>query len=515
MKKSIAILLVLVMVLGLFAGCGKANQDTNAPQAGTNDVADAPADAAQSEVDVLHTTAIMTSESFNPLVNGNGDKHVYHALFDCLFMFDNDGNPVPMLAESYEKNGREVTIKMREDATFADGSPVKASDVVFSYETTLADPTLMYNMTMFFNDCEAVDDFTVKFTLANSYCKWMNLLSELLYIVQESTYDPVANDYTKTAPGGSGAYTLVEQDASGAVHLKAREDYWRLTPDYEEVVVYAAMDDATEIIALQTGEIDLAPQLGLAAYTQFAGDPNVTAVAFDGWTTMGLMSHVGDAAFRKAISYAINRDTILAICNGGNGSPSTSAFSPKVMGDYAGAVEYPTYDVEKAKAILAESKTDLSHTYTLSVFDADSQAVAQCVQQDLKAIGINLEVSMTDINVWFDNLMSGNNEFSMTAMATDMVGAEDMMSMFDPQAGYPFPLSDEALELVQTAPYIEDDAERYDAMIKLLNIVNEEGLWTALYDCPNYMAYSNKVGNINDCGAGTCVFYFADMTVAG
>ena len=106
MKKYLAILLALVMVLGLFAGCGKTNADEPAAQPGNDAAADAPAAPTEPAVDVLRTTAIMTSESFNPLVNGNGDKHIYHALFDCLFMFDNDGNPVPMLAESYEKNGR-------------------------------------------------------------------------------------------------------------------------------------------------------------------------------------------------------------------------------------------------------------------------------------------------------------------------------------------------------------------------------------------------------------------------
>ena len=69
--KKIASILSLLLTMSLLAGCGSKNTEEPAPQAGTNDVADAPADAAQSEVDVLHTTAIMTSESFNPLVNGN------------------------------------------------------------------------------------------------------------------------------------------------------------------------------------------------------------------------------------------------------------------------------------------------------------------------------------------------------------------------------------------------------------------------------------------------------------
>ncbi len=520
MKRIIAILLVLVLSFSLLAACAK-SEKTDAPssdnQTNTENNGESEnkggATIPVANETTLKTVAIMTSEHFTPLVNGNGDKHVFHALFDCLFMFDNDGNPVPMLAESYEQDGLEVTIKMREDATFADGTPVKASDVVFSYETTLEDPQLMYNMTMFFANCEAVSDYEVKFTLANGYCKWQNLLAELLYIVEESTYDK-SNDYTTTAPGGSGAYVLDHQDNAGTVFLTARDDYWRCTPDFKNVEVYATMDDATQLISLQTGELDLAPQLGLATYTQAKAVDGLTAVAFDGWQTMGLMSFVGDDAFRQAIFHGINRQTILDICNEGNGTPATNLFAPKVVGKYTDVVEFTGYDVDLAKECLSNSTTDLSKTYTISVFDDDAAAVAQCIQQDMKALGINMEIEQIDINTWFDALMAGNLEFGLTAMATDMVGLEDMMSMFDPDAGYPFPLSDELLEMVKTAPYIQDDDERYDAMIELIKQLLIECQWTPLYDNPMYMAYNSRVTNINDCGAGTCVFYFADMKLA-
>ncbi len=543
MKRILAILLVLTLCVSMLAACGQSGKtdtpsdsqtETDAPAdaEGGESEAEAEADAGEAETEgeaeaeadagavipvedetTLKTVAIMTSEHFTPLVNGNGDKHVFHALFDCLFMFDNDGNPVPMLAESFTQDGLDVTIKMREDATFADGTPVKASDVVFSYNTTLEDPTLMYNMTMFFTACEAVSDYEVKFTLANSYCKWQNLLAELLYIVEEATYDK-SNDYTDTAPGGSGAYVLDHQDSAGTVYLTARDDYWRCTPDFKNVEVYANMDDATELISLQTGELDLAPQIGLATYTQAKNVDGLTAIAFDGWSTMGLMTFVGDNEFRQAIFHGIDRQTILDICNEGNGSPSTNFFAPKVVGVYTDAVPFTGYDPELAKECLAKSTADLSATYTISVFDDDSAAVAQCIQQDMAALGINMQVEQIDTNTWFDRLMAGTLEFGLTAMATDMVGLEDMISMFDPDAGYPFPLSDKLLEMVKTAPYIPDDNERYDAMIELINQLLVECQWTPLYDTPMYMAYNSRVTNINDCGAGTCVFYFADMKLA-
>ena len=158
--------------------------------------------------------------------------------------------------------------------------------------------------------------------LVNSYCKWQNILAELLYIIEEESYDPSA-DYSSISPVGSGPYTLESVDASRKVTLKAREDYWNGAPEFKTVEVSAGVEDATALISLQTGEVDLVAQMGLASFTQAQQDENPTCVSFDGWSTMGVMVQMGDDAFRQAVFHAINRDTIIQICNNGNGTPST------------------------------------------------------------------------------------------------------------------------------------------------------------------------------------------------
>lgn len=484
MKKVLSILLAAALCLGLLAACSGNNA---ADPTGT--------DAAATDT-TLKAITLVSSEAFNPLSSaGQGDKPVYHALFDCLFRFDNDGNVVPMLAESYEQDGMEVTLHLRKDVTFSDGNPMTAKDVVFSYNQNLEDPTLRYNMTMISTGMDVVDDYTVQLHLANTYCKWQNILAELLYIVEESSYDS-ENDYTSSAPVGSGPYTLTSVDESRKVTLTAREDYWNGAPEYKTVVVSAGVDDATALIALQTGEADLVCQLGLATYSQAQKDSNLKGVSFDGWSTMGLMIMTGDDAFRQAIFHGINRQTILDICNEGNGSESTNYFSPKVVGDYADTVPFTGYDVELAKECLAQTSVDLSQTFEIQVFDATSANVAACVQSDLAALGIQVEISSVDTNTFFDNLMGGNMQMGMTAMATDMVGLEDMMSMFDPDAGYPFSISDELINMAKTVPTIADDAERHEAMKALLEQLNVECPWVPLYDSPFYMVYNNRVDNM-------------------
>lgn len=106
-------------------------------------------------------------------------------------------------------------------------------------------------------------------------------------------------------------------------------------------------------------------------------------------------------------------------------------------------------------------------------------------------------------------------QMGIAALGTDMVVAEDMLSMFDPDAGYPFNISDELVTMAKTAPYVEDEDEHVTAVIEMLEALTVECPWVPLYDTPMYMLHSARVGNINDCGSATYVYYFGDMTVEG
>ena len=152
--------------------------------------------------------------------------------------------------------------------------------------------------------------------------------------------------------------------------------------------------------------------------------------------------------------------------------------------------------------------------YTIEVYDADSAAAAQCIQADLAVIGIQTEIVEEEVGTWFDNLMAGNMDFSIVAMGTDMVGTEDMLSIYDPNAGYPLPVSDELVQMVKNAPTIADDDERYAEVVKTIELAVEEAAWVPLFDAPMYYAYNSSLKGTVDVTAATCVMYVGDMSFA-
>ena len=93
--------------------------------------------------------------------------------------------------------------------------------------------------------------------------------------------------------------------------LTANPNYWNGEPAIKNVEIVACIDDATALIALQTGELDIASQIGKAAYAQTATMDGVTGVSFNGWQNSGLFDFVDDVNFRQAVFHAINRDTLV------------------------------------------------------------------------------------------------------------------------------------------------------------------------------------------------------------
>ena len=110
--------------------------------------------------------------------------------------------------------------------------------------------------------------------------------------------------------------------------------------------------------------------------------------------------------------------------------------------------------------------------------------------------------------------MAGNMDFSIVAMGTDMVGTEDMLSIYDPDAGYPLPVSDELVQMVKNAPTIADDDERYAEVVKTIERAVEEAAWVPLFDAPMYYAYNSSLKGTVDVTAATCVMYVGDMSFA-
>lgn len=280
---------------------------------------------------------------------------------------------VPNLAKSWETNAdfTEFTFHLK-DATFADGSPVEASDVVWSItrlKNLKASPSFLMDGLI---NAEAVDAKTVKFTLDAPSSEFLNKIS--------ASYTGVINAEAAMAAGatagedapetdkteqwflsnsvGSGPYAMKSYTPEAELRLSRNDAYWGDAPAFSEIVVTQIQDAVSQAQALETGQVDIAMQIDPdTARSIRSADVTTEVVPSYNFVYIGFipgakgMAEVITPEVRQALALAIDYDGMLDFTVGGsgakqaapipNGFPGTAGLTPRAQ------------DVEKAKEMLA------------------------------------------------------------------------------------------------------------------------------------------------------------------
>ena len=241
-RKALTLLLAILILATAVTGCG--GKDS---QAGGDD----------STVTVLGS---VINETFDPFTTANMESWVEFALFDHLVRIDENGDPQPMLAESWEEgeDGLTITLHLRQDVKTHDGLEFNADDVIFSLDTLFASPTNYY-LSTYMASWEKVDDYTVQVVKGGAYCKTLEVLATNCPMVSMEAYQELGAEGFAAEPAGTGPYTLVEQGGDNVVTLQANQDYWNGVPAFETLEVRPPIDMATAVISLQNGELDIVP----------------------------------------------------------------------------------------------------------------------------------------------------------------------------------------------------------------------------------------------------------------
>lgn len=438
MKKLIALLLTLAMVLSL-AACGgsEAPAATEAPKADAP-AAEAPAAEAPA-AEPTYKTELNIAINANPpsldahaantnIVGGIG-SHIY----EPLFAMNGDNVPTPVLAESYEisEDGTVYTIKIRQGVKFHNGQEMTADDVVPSMENWLAKSTKATPIagTTF----AKVDDYTITMTLPEAYAGALDILAgnvQFAAIYPKSSLDN-AGEAGITEYIGTGPYKLVEWKQDQYVHLTKYEEYQQpvgessgftgektaATPDiYFRVVT----DETTRIAGVQTGEYDISEGISLEQYESLAADPAVTLYTKTGGTlnlffntTKGIMAK---EEMRDAIMAALNCDDIMMASyinadlyslNQGWMNPASATWGSE------NSEHYSQNNVEKAKELLTAAGYAGEEIILVTTPDYPAMYNATLVvQAQLVAAGINAKVEQYDFATFMEH-RANPDQFSL------------------------------------------------------------------------------------------------------
>ncbi|MFT4305312.1 MAG: ABC transporter substrate-binding protein [Microbacterium sp.] len=317
------------------------------------------------EPTVLKIGTATAFSSWDPTQASEGHLFpAYQAVYDTLLRKEADGTLSPWLATdwTYDEDDTQLTLDLRDDVTFSDGTALDADVVVANLDAfrdgTGSAATTLANVA----DVEAVDSDTVRIELSEPDPALLDYLANAAGLIASA--DAVGTDSIATTPVGSGPYTLDAEDSSvdDTLVFVKNEDYWNPDVQHYDRIEISYLPDATaRLNALLSGQVDAAvldvksaDEAASAGYGVLDNPINWRGFVISDRAGT-LVPALADVRVRQAINYAIDSSSILSEIYGGYGTVTSQIFGPDSTAYVADLDDAYPYDPEKAKELLAEA----------------------------------------------------------------------------------------------------------------------------------------------------------------
>ncbi|MFV0482247.1 MAG: ABC transporter substrate-binding protein [Campylobacteraceae bacterium] len=310
MRKS---LLFAILVSLFFIGCDKPKSEVKVE---TKPETKVETPKVKDEI-VISVGPAITEGGFDPILGyGQHDPDIFHS---TLLKFDENIELQNDLAKSYEisEDKKVYTFKIRDDVKFSDGKPLTANDIAFTYQKAKESGSLVDLTTL--EKVEALDDFTVKFTLGSPWSVFLRSVA-FIGIVPKHAY---TNDYGMK-PIGSKAYKIAELKPKEQLILVPNEYYYGKKPFFKKVTI-VNIDEDSILATAKSGKFDV-----LMINPEFAKEKiegmnlvNLKTVDTRGFNLPVVKEFVdetglkrgnnvtSDIAIRHALNIGINRQNII------------------------------------------------------------------------------------------------------------------------------------------------------------------------------------------------------------
>lgn len=342
-------------------------------------------------------------------------------LFDTLVDYDEGTTIVPELALSWEQSpdGRQVTFRLRPDVRFSSGRACSAADVKYSLERLLR-PSLHSQGAEFFQGIVGAREYAagtadtvrgiatpapdrVQFTLEAPDALFLHKLTmPFAAVVDREGVERVGDDDFARHPAGTGPFVLAEWVAWQRLRLTRNPTYFRAgLPYLDGVELTIGTSDQLAWFKYQAGELDISG-IPSAEFTRVIADPRYRPVLLERTTLrtqyLGLNCEVppfDQVPVRQAMNLAINKQRLLELIDG-RGVVANTILPPDMPAYDPATPGYP-HDPATARARLTEAGLGAGFSTVLwATHDDGALRIAQSMQQDLKAIGIDLAIKPVD-----------------------------------------------------------------------------------------------------------------------
>jgi peptide/nickel transport system substrate-binding protein len=373
---------------------------------------------------VLTVAFASDTKALDPAFSVNfSERQPLYLIYNTLLALKPDLTMAPELAERWETSadGRKLTLHLRRGVKFHDGTEFDASAAKFNLDRRL-DPAVASPQRAQLADIiasvEAPDPATLVINMKKPSPSILGMLAQREgFVASPAAIQRFGKDFT-TNPVGTGPFVFKEWTPGQRLVVERNPNYWESGKPYLDGVIFA--DITNTVVGVQrliTGEADYISALSPLDIRQIESrrdiklDPSVVGRWY------GLQWQLDRPPFnepkvRQAVAHAIDRKRIVDIVMSGK-APVAEGLTPPALWWFDSALRGPAYDPARARTLLAEA----GHANGLKVGLSNPQInllqqMNQLVQEQLKAVGIDVTLEPVAQSDWYPRLVQGAINFS-------------------------------------------------------------------------------------------------------
>lgn len=527
MKKTVALLLVAVLVGSLLlTACG--NQASNADK-----------------LDTLAVNVGPDPDTIDPALNSSvdGATLVIHG-FEGLMTLDKNGIPVPGQAKSYKVSDdkKTYTFKLRDNLKWSDGTPLKASEFIYSWNRaispdTAADYAYMFDVIDGFDkgklNVTAPDDKTVVVTLKTATPYFLELTAFPAYSpVRQDIVEKNGDTWAVNAETyiGNGPYKMVEWVPGSHMLYEKNKNYWNYKKLGSEKIKFVLMEDDIAILnAFKQNEILFADQMPQDEIDAWREKPEFNLEGQLGTYYISFnvkKAPLDNPLVREALSLAIDREFIVKNI-GKSGQVPAGAFvaiglsdaDPKkefreVGGDYYDPKAYEA-NLAKAKDLLVKAGypegkglPNIEYIYNEGT---GHQAIGEALQDMWKKIGINITLVSQEWGTFLNTRKNGEYSIARNGWLGDYNDPISFLDMWVTGGGNNDAQWSNADydKLISEVKASSDPKERFEKMHKAEDIIFKESMLAPVYYYVDLFLLNTKVEGFWSSPLGFKYFMYA------
>ncbi|MEF8840751.1 MAG: ABC transporter substrate-binding protein [Haloarculaceae archaeon] len=436
---------------------------------------------------------------------------VVYNIAEGLVTFE-DGEPVGRLAEGWEisDDGLEYTFALKEGVMFhppVDREMV-AEDVVYSFERMNQEEAMGGDLAAMAS-VEAEDDYTVTFTLSESFAPFFNFLGRVPWVVvpEEAVEEQGGELGDFQEPVGTGPFQFDEHEPGNVLRMTAFEDYREDRPYLDAVRVRPVPDADSRVAALRSGDIDLARAVPGRAAESVRGDSNTSLLRqrATGWAQIHINCSVepwDDPAVRRAVAHVVDRSSIVEAGVSGFGTPAWQPYAEQSIWNFDLGDSKRERDVEEAQRILEEAGNPLEgETLTIKTNTryAVMESTADLAIAQLREAGIDAETEVLEWGTQLSDFLNANFGAMAFSVPFKIDPDRHYYGFVHPDSnqwnkyGEEQPDAGRMYDLVARGRTETDQASRVEIYTEFQRLVNENVPWISIARTDDLIGLQNSV----------------------